>query len=566
VDDRNYSSLAGATTEVDATLPTSPASLDMHNAFWNGLAKTGLERPLRGFMARVRGRRLNVLLMHRIAQPEHGIHGHSVAELRALLTAVRDHRLNVVSLEDVLLAANGEREIPHDSVAFSIDDGFWDQAEIAAPLFLEYGVPVSMFVITGFVDGDIVPWDLRVNDMFQRCAARSIDIPFGRVTLSYDLADERTRVAARRNFLAICKSVDAPTCERLVDALAAAVGEELRELPPWHRPMTWSQARALEQQGVTFGSHTRTHRIVSQLPAAQVREELLQSQQRLSSQLKSPLPILCWPIGRKQDFLPRDCALAAELGYRAAFAVTDTVTVCGRIDRRTTDMFDLGRTSCPRGVGEFLRCAMSLHQRGWPRASGPPSASPIRAQLPAASALQRRYGTRRALLVHLRARASRMLGRYADLERIDWARVRRLVFVCRGNICRSPYGEARARLLGMPAVSAGIRAKIQAPANSHAALNALLRGVDMSSHQSANWSDSTVTDGDLVLAFEPGQLAALRAKVDAASAQLSLVGLWSRENRPYIADPYGRDDGYYQSCFAIIDSAIDHMLKRCRTP
>ena len=38
------------------------------------------------------------------------------------------------------------------------------------------------------------------------------------------------------------------------------------------------------------------------------------------------------------------------------------------------------------------------------------------------------------------------------------------------------------------------------------------------------------------------------------------MGLWSLPRRPLIFDPYGLHDRYYQTCYATIDSALEHVL------
>ena len=56
------------------------------------------------------------------------------------------------------------------------------------------------------------------------------------------------------------------------------------------------------------------------------------------------------------------------------------------------------------------------------------------------------------------------LGRLERWEKIDFSRVRRLVFVCKGNISRSPYAQAQSVKRGFPAVSFGIAATDGSPA------------------------------------------------------------------------------------------------------
>ena len=72
--------------------------------------------------------------------------------------------------------------------------------------------------------------------------------------------------------------------------------------------------------------------------------------------------------------------------------------------------------------------------------------------------------TRRAWYYGLGAR----LGLYRQYGPADRGEVRRLVFVCKGNICRSPFAEAVARAAGADAVSYGLDARDGLPANPSA--------------------------------------------------------------------------------------------------
>src|SRR5215469_15602974 len=73
------------------------------------------------------------------------------------------------------------------------------------------------------------------------------------------------------------------------------------------------------------------------------------------------------------------------------------------------------------------------------------------------------YGGRRGYVFHLAARAMGALGAYRRLGALDWGTVTRLVFVCKGNICRSPYAAARAQQLAVEATSFGLDAIEGAP-------------------------------------------------------------------------------------------------------
>jgi len=141
-------------------------------------------------------------------------------------------------------------------------------------------------------------------------------------------------------------------------------------------------------------------------------------------------------------------------------------------------------------------------------------------------------------------------------RRLDWCRVRRLVFVCTGNICRSPYAEARCRELGLAASSFGIRAGAGTPADATGQRVAAGRGIDLTWHRARAASQVPLERHDLVLCFTPAQARAIRASARAAGAQVSLLGLWCRPIRPHLPDPFGHGPGAFVACFGVIDEAL----------
>lgn len=154
------------------------------------------------------------------------------------------------------------------------------------------------------------------------------------------------------------------------------------------------------------------------------------------------------------------------------------------------------------------------------------------------------------------------LGFFNRARNVDWTRVRRLVFVCSGNICRSPFGEKLAQLRGVPAISFGIHANGIAPADSMAARVAGNLNVDLGTHISTRAADYEPRPGDLLLAMEPGQLASIRQLVRSADVQMTLLGLWGRWTLPYLPDPYGHSDECFQLVFARVAAGVDDIVRR----
>lgn len=145
-------------------------------------------------------------------------------------------------------------------------------------------------------------------------------------------------------------------------------------------------------------------------------------------------------------------------------------------------------------------------------------------------------------------------------EKSRFPEFKRLVFVCQGNICRSPYGEARARQLGISSASFGLGADNGKEANPSAARIAIQRGLSLHDHRATHLSKFSFEAGDLLLAFEPRQLAELASsEVLPEYVATDLLGRWCSPTFPYLHDPYGLNDTYFNTCFDRIDQALTHL-------
>lgn len=174
-----------------------------------------------------------------------------------------------------------------------------------------------------------------------------------------------------------------------------------------------------------------------------------------------------------------------------------------------------------------------------------------------------RYGSKAGCLEHWRHRALHGLGRYRQLLAIDWPRVERLVFLCNGNICRSPLAEAVARAQGVPAVSVGLNCTPGAPADPRALRFAEAQGLDLNGHGATPVSLATFAQGDLLIAMTPRQLAHPRVKA-LADVQKTLLGLWLSPPQPYIPDPYSASEAYFQRCETNVLQATRQLLSSAR--
>jgi protein-tyrosine phosphatase len=152
-------------------------------------------------------------------------------------------------------------------------------------------------------------------------------------------------------------------------------------------------------------------------------------------------------------------------------------------------------------------------------------------------------------------------------RRIAWPRVERLVFVCKGNICRSPFAEAVARARGFRTASFGLDATAGLPADADAIRIAREFSVDLDAHRTTPATGMVLGGGDLVVGFEPWHLAGWVGPTAGEPVwQSTLLGVWLRPPNLYVHDPYGTSSSYFRNCYrrivAGVETLIEHVPRR----
>ncbi|WP_157216969.1 arsenate reductase/protein-tyrosine-phosphatase family protein [Flavisphingomonas formosensis] len=189
--------------------------------------------------------------------------------------------------------------------------------------------------------------------------------------------------------------------------------------------------------------------------------------------------------------------------------------------------------------------------------SAHPSSPPAAAK---PASLRARFGTARGLArLALSYPQAAMLPR--DARHPDPAAIRRLIFVCHGNICRSAFAEVAARAIGLDVASFGLSTYADGPAHPPAIAAAGQLGYDLTAHRTTRAEDFALRPGDLLLAMEIRQLTRIAADPRLSVAPRSLLGLWTAPPMPHLHDPFGLDDAYMLTCLKRIEGAVQRLKR-----
>lgn len=166
------------------------------------------------------------------------------------------------------------------------------------------------------------------------------------------------------------------------------------------------------------------------------------------------------------------------------------------------------------------------------------------------------YGSKHGLKNQWKYSVLSRMGGFDRYKQVNIQDIRRLVFICAGNICRSPLAEAVARHAGIATESFGLNCRGGDKADPRAIAYATTKGFNLNLHITRNIKEYVAQPGDLLLGMEPCHAKALEERLG-PETMISLIGLWLPSSRAYIHDPYSANEEFFSRCE---DQVVDATL------
>lgn len=166
------------------------------------------------------------------------------------------------------------------------------------------------------------------------------------------------------------------------------------------------------------------------------------------------------------------------------------------------------------------------------------------------------FGSKKGMVRYFYHRALAFVGVYRKYFRnADSVGSQRLVFICSGNICRSPLAEVYARSLGMHAASCGLNCGDHYPADPRARAFAREHGLNLDHHKTVNVQDFEFKDSDLIVVMEPSHIDQFEKKIG-TNYTLVLAGSYCQVPIPYIHDPFNCCPPFFSRCEAKVMESV----------
>lgn len=251
----------------------------------------------------------------------------------------------VAPLEEIIGMIRAGLRWDEPLCAITFDDGWKDVHDYALPLLEKYGVPATVF---------------SVGDMVGSRGPEGLDGVFEAIQMADHLDDIRTgiaeidalirsdaipnRVEKARQVINGIRELQHEKCTEACASINRYLSDTF-DLDPvrWkYETMSWSDMRKAQGHAVAFGYHSKTHPILTRIPATLLEAELVLPIEQYREEGISLSPIFCYPDGKFSDEV---VSVLEDQGY------TGAVTLQKGYNDPRTNPFLLRRMNIHEGNG-----------------------------------------------------------------------------------------------------------------------------------------------------------------------------------------------------------------------
>jgi peptidoglycan/xylan/chitin deacetylase (PgdA/CDA1 family) len=183
-------------------------------------------------------------------------------------------------------------------VVFTFDDGWLDNATVAWPIAHAESAPFTIFVCPELMDTHEPFW-----------TERAVAASGGEPAAAEPLIEELKRL---------------PPADREARLRALSTGR--RPAAPIDRTMGWNDVARLRRGGVSFGSHSSVHEILTFLDRDALLADLTSARREAEARMQCPCPLLAYPNGGTSAAVE---SAAAAAGHTLAFTTVPRAWTVG---------------------------------------------------------------------------------------------------------------------------------------------------------------------------------------------------------------------------------------------
>jgi peptidoglycan/xylan/chitin deacetylase (PgdA/CDA1 family) len=236
--------------------------------------------------------------------------------LRAMLTHLRAHGVEIVTMDEVHRRLV-ERNFSRRFACLTLDDGYRDNRDFAAPVLRDFDAPFTVYVASDFAQGTGRLWWIALERVI--ASASVIEAEIGGVAVRLDASTPAAKQAAFDRLHDWLRALPGDhDIQREVSALCTRHGVDELAISG-ELCLSWDELkRFADEPLLTVGAHSITHCNLAKQTEAIASDEMATSRARIESVVQRPVLHFAYPYGDKVAANAREFALAHAAGFKTA--------------------------------------------------------------------------------------------------------------------------------------------------------------------------------------------------------------------------------------------------------
>jgi peptidoglycan/xylan/chitin deacetylase (PgdA/CDA1 family) len=237
----------------------------------------------------------------------------------------------VIDVAQLMSVLKGREGLPRNACVITFDDGWRDNYTHALPVLKKHSLPATIFLVSDYIGTHRWFWQEKLSFLLSKCLTSpclaegwvSSCPTIERRGLAAVLTDKRlTPAAAIRSCLGVMETLaqsDTRTMAKELEAVLVAhrVPVECSE----RLMLNWEEIGEMSINRIAFGSHTRSHPILTKVAISEAVQEISGSKLDIEAHLPACCSTFCYPNGQFNEDIKRnvmahyECAFSTNRGF-----------------------------------------------------------------------------------------------------------------------------------------------------------------------------------------------------------------------------------------------------------
>jgi peptidoglycan/xylan/chitin deacetylase (PgdA/CDA1 family) len=234
----------------------------------------------------------------------------------------------IVTMNDVIRAIREGRGVPERAALITFDDGLKNNYTVAFPLLQRLGVPATIFLTVGLIGTSGFLW---FDELYIRMRQADVSGSWsGLGFLKENAVAFLKKGKVWEAYVATVENIKRSGPDKrhgVLSTLRTAVPMDMERWVEDFGFLNWDEVKRMQETGLlTYGVHSSTHRVLTELNEAEWDSEIVEPKQALELHLSEQVSSFCFPNGRPRiDFRDEHLSFLRKAGYECAFSTRNAL-------------------------------------------------------------------------------------------------------------------------------------------------------------------------------------------------------------------------------------------------